>query len=120
MDHISKFGAKAEIVDKNLGYGLFGKEQIYILKGDVKMKDTLDGLEEVLEKDNRRVKEYDTEIGGVYLETTEDPRGWMLGDKTRRVYETTIPQITSFLLKNHQNLLQAFSAHCKYLPSFLF
>ena len=27
MDHISKFGAKAEIVDKNLGYGLlFGKD----------------------------------------------------------------------------------------------
>jgi hypothetical protein len=43
-------------------------------------------VKERLEKDFVRVDRFDTEKGGIYVETTEDPRGWMLGDKTRKIY----------------------------------
>jgi hypothetical protein len=45
-----------------------------------------------------RVKEFDIENGGIYLETTDDPRGWMLGDKTRKIYQTTLGRV--FLTTN--------------------
>lgn len=56
------------------------------MKGDTK---------NMIEGDNRsiRVKEFDIENGGIYLETTDDPRGWMLGDKTRKKYQTTIAKV---------------------------
>lgn len=44
-----------------------------------------------LEKGFGRVENFDTEKGGLYVETTEDIRGWMLGDKTRKIY--TIPDL---------------------------
>ncbi len=50
-------------------------------------------IRDILERDFKRVNKFDTEKGGVYVETTEDPRGWMFGDKTRRIYETTVLQI---------------------------
>jgi hypothetical protein len=40
-----------------------------------------------LEEGFERVKNVDTEKGGIYVETTDDPRGWMLGDKTRKIYK---------------------------------
>ena len=39
-----------------------------------------------------RVEKFDIN-GGIYVETTEDPIGWMLGDKTRKIYRVTIVQI---------------------------
>jgi len=60
------------------------------------MENTLEGLKDVL-KNNKLVKEYDIGKGGIYLETTEDPRGWMLGDKTRKIYEAETLQILSLL-----------------------
>lgn len=39
------------------------------------------------------VEKFDIEKGGIYIETTDDPRGWMLGDKTRRIYKSTIAQV---------------------------
>lgn len=42
-----------------------------------------------LEKDFERVENFDTEKGGIYVETTDDFRGWMLGDKTRKIYKTS-------------------------------
>jgi hypothetical protein len=60
------------------------------------MENTLEGLKEVL-KNSELVEKYETEKGGIYLETTEDPRGRMLGDKTRKIYETTTSQILLLL-----------------------
>jgi hypothetical protein len=40
-----------------------------------------------LEKDFEQVDNFDTEKGGIYVETTDDSRGWMLGDKTRKIYK---------------------------------
>lgn len=40
-----------------------------------------------LEDGFERVENFDTEKGGIYVEITEDPRGWMLGDKTRKIYK---------------------------------
>lgn len=40
-----------------------------------------------LEKDFERVEDFDTEKGGIYVETTDDFRGWVLGDKTRKIYK---------------------------------
>lgn len=58
-----------------------------------------ESIKENIEKEMRnncvRIKEFDTKKGGIYLEITDDPRGWMLGDKTRRIYEATIAQVTS-------------------------
>lgn len=46
-----------------------------------------------IESRSLRVKEFDIENGGIYLEITDDPRGWMLGDKTRKIYKTTLAQV---------------------------
>lgn len=53
------------------------------------MRDTTieDYIKKNLEDDFERVENFDTEKGGIYVETTEDPRGWMLGDKTRKIYK---------------------------------
>lgn len=58
-------------------------------KGMIQMVDIIDFIE------NRsvRIKEFDIKNGGIYLETTDDPRGWMLGDKTRKIYKTTLAQV---------------------------
>jgi hypothetical protein len=44
-------------------------------------------IKEILERDFKRVNMFDTEKGGVYIETTDDPRGWVLGDNTRKIFE---------------------------------
>lgn len=44
----------------------------------------------IYDVNDTRVDEFDTEAGGIYLETTDDPRGWLLGDKTRKRYKSTI------------------------------
>lgn len=44
-------------------------------------------IKNLLEKNCESVGQFDTEKGGIYVETTEDPRGWMFGDKTRKVYK---------------------------------
>lgn len=61
------------------------------------MKDTTieRNIREILERDFKRVGEFDTEKGGIYVETTDDPRGWMLGDKTRKKYEVSNVSIKS-------------------------
>ncbi len=41
----------------------------------------------ILEKDFKRVNKFDTKKGGIYIEISEDPRGWIFGDKTRKIYE---------------------------------
>lgn len=46
-------------------------------------------IREMLERDCRLVDKFDTEKGGIYIETNEDPRGWVLGDKTRKIYEVS-------------------------------
>jgi hypothetical protein len=48
---------------------------------------TEDGTKKVLEEGFVLVEKFDTEKGGIYVETTDDFRGWMLGDKTRKIYE---------------------------------
>lgn len=48
---------------------------------------TEDSVKKILEEGFVRVEKFDTEKGGIYVETTEDPRGWMLGDKTRKMYK---------------------------------
>lgn len=58
-------------------------------------------IKEMLERDFKRVDKFDTEKGGIYVETTEDPRGWMLGDKTRKIYEVphlSLKSLTDLLL----------------------
>ena len=50
-------------------------------------------IEEDIKNNAIRVKEFDIKKGGIYLETTDDPRGWMLGDKTRKIYQVTIAQV---------------------------
>lgn len=44
-------------------------------------------IREMLEKDYKRVDKFDTEKGGIYVEITDDPRGWMFGDKSRKIFE---------------------------------
>lgn len=41
----------------------------------------------ILEEGFENVEKFDTEKGGIYVETTDDFRGWMLGDKTRKIYK---------------------------------
>ncbi len=53
-------------------------------------------IKEMLGRDFKRVDKFDTEKGGIYVETTEDPRGWVLGDKTRKIYE--VPHLSLKLL----------------------
>lgn len=58
-------------------------------------------IKEILERDFKRVDKFDTEKGGIYVETTEDPRGWMLGDNTRKIYEVPhlwLKSLTDLLL----------------------
>ncbi len=63
-------------------------------------------IEEEIKNNSIRVKEFDTKKGGIYLEITDDPRGWMLGDKTRRIYKATIAQVVLLT-----NLLITVSSH---------
>ena len=63
-------------------------------------------IEEDIKNNAIRVKEFDIKKGGIYLETTDDPRGWMLGDKTRKIYQVTIAQVALLT-----NLLIAVSHH---------
>lgn len=60
-------------------------------KGDTKMRDATieNNIKKILEEDLERVEKFDTEKGGIYVETTSDPRGWMLGDKTRKIYKVS-------------------------------
>jgi hypothetical protein len=53
------------------------------------MRDTAieDYIKKNLEEGFEHVENVDTEKGGIYVETTEDHRGWMLGDKTRKIYK---------------------------------
>ncbi len=67
------------------------------------MKDTSieNTIREMLEERFRRVNKFDTEKGGIYVEITDDPRGWMLGDKTRKIYEIdyySVLSLTSLLV----------------------
>lgn len=55
-----------------------------------------DNIRKTLERDFKLVDSFDTEKGGIYVETTDDPRGWMLGDKTRKRYE--VPNLKIKLL----------------------
>lgn len=50
---------------------------------------------ERLEREFKRVKKFDVENGGIYVEITDDPRGWMLGDNTRRIYEIPYKDVES-------------------------
>jgi hypothetical protein len=61
------------------------------LNGDVKMRnmDIEAEIKRKLERDFERVDKFDTEKGGIYVETTDDFRGWVLGDKTRKIYKTS-------------------------------
>lgn len=47
----------------------------------------------IYETNDIRVDKFDIEGGGIYLETTDDSRGWFLGDKTRKIYKSTIPHV---------------------------
>lgn len=62
------------------------------MRSDTIKDETKSRIEDI---ENRviRVKEFDIENGGIYLETTDDPRGWMLGDKTRKIYQTTLAKV---------------------------
>ncbi len=66
-----------------------------------------DNIRKTLEKDFKCVEKFDTEKGGIYVETNEDPRGWMLGDKTRRIYEVpnlaikTLTDLLVMVTSNH-------------------
>lgn len=51
--------------------------------------DIEDYVKKNLEESFERVENVDKENGGIYVETTEDPRGWMLGDKTRKIYKVS-------------------------------
>lgn len=42
-----------------------------------------------LEEHFERAEEFDTEKGGIYVETTDDFRGWIFRDKTRKIYKTS-------------------------------
>jgi hypothetical protein len=53
-------------------------------------------IKNLLEKDYESVDRFDIEKGGIYVETTEDPRGWMLGDKTRKIYK--VPSLLAKVL----------------------
>lgn len=60
-----------------------------------------DTIRRTLERDFKRVNKYDMENGGIYIETTDDPRGWMLGDNTRKIYEVPnlyIKELTDLLV----------------------
>lgn len=57
---------------------------------------TKEDIENELKKDSVLVEKFDTEKGGIYIEITDDPRGWYLGDKTRRIYKATIGQVVEF------------------------
>lgn len=62
---------------------------------------TEDNIKKVLEEGFVCVEKFDTEKGGIYVETTEDPRGWMLGDKTRKIYEVSslyVRELTDLLV----------------------
>lgn len=39
----------------------------------------------------------DIEKGGIYIETTEDPRGWMFGDKTRKLYKASVADVETIM-----------------------
>jgi len=56
-------------------------------------KECMENVTEDIKNRCIRVKEFDTENGGIYLEITDDPRGWMLGDKTRKIYNATLAQV---------------------------
>lgn len=65
---------------------------------------TKENIENNLKKDSIRVEKFDTEKGGIYIEITDDPRGWYLGDKTRRIYKAVIGQVmmlTNLLVTIH-------------------
>lgn len=47
------------------------------------------GIKRRLEEDFEIVEDFDTEKGGIYVETTDDFRGWVLGDKTRKIYKVS-------------------------------
>lgn len=53
-------------------------------------------IKAMLEKALERVEKFDTEKGGIYVETTEDFRGWMLGDNTRKIYKVSNPCVEAF------------------------
>jgi len=58
-------------------------------------------IREMLERDFKLVKKFDIENGGIYVETTDDARGWMFGDKTRKIYEISnlsVKVLTDLLL----------------------
>ena len=67
---------------------------------------TVMSINEDIKNNCIRVKEFDIKKGGIYLETTDDPRGWMLGDKTRKIYKVTIAQVVLLV-----NLLITVSPH---------
>jgi hypothetical protein len=69
-----------------------------MITGSDKMMDTKieRDIKEMLGRDFKRVDKFDIEKGGIYVETTEDPRGWMFGDKTRKIYE--VPHLSLKLL----------------------
>ncbi len=54
-------------------------------------------IRDLLERDFKCVDKFDVEYGGIYVETTEDPRGFMFGDKTRKIYEATSSEIKSLV-----------------------
>ena len=47
----------------------------------------------IIEVNDTRINKFDIEAGGIYLETTDDSRGWFLGDKTRKIYKSTISHV---------------------------
>lgn len=63
-------------------------------------------IKEEIKNNSIRVNMFDIEKGGIYLETTDDSRGWILGDKTRRIYKATIAQVALLT-----NLLITISPH---------
>lgn len=60
---------------------------------ELKVNDNIRNTIYRIEEAAIRVKEFDIKDGGVYIEVTEDPRGWMLGDKTRRIYRATLSHV---------------------------
>lgn len=67
-----------------------------IIDSVIKTEDILSPINQrVVDAGCVRVEEFDIKNGGIYIETTEDPRGWMLGDKTRKRYNATIAQVMS-------------------------
>lgn len=85
---LATWGNKEKLVQVLMNNGIDPYQNCRTI-GDEKMRNSIieEDIKRKLEKYFQRVDEFDTEKGGIYVETTDDFRGWVLGDETRKIYK---------------------------------